>query len=222
MLIPIHEEITREALATRFPARFTESGRGVRGFSPRALEIIIAANKKQDDLRGQIGHDEFHFDNNALKKSYHYITEQRGQVIATLLGPGILAAWIAFGRLLHAAQDFYSHTNYVSLWLNQFDGTPPPPPSGIDPVQKSLIDSPDLRSGKLYLPFDVFYFVPFLRKISLSLLPRDSHGHMNLDSPKQGPRFEYARAAAVKRTQYEFDVLRKILPPEMFARFTDL
>jgi hypothetical protein len=69
---------------------------------------------------------------------------------------------------------------------------------------------------------DVLYFVPFLRKFSLALLPHDSHGKMNLDSPKQGTRFAYARAAAVKRTQYEFGILEKILTPEMFAKFTDL
>ena len=45
---------------------------------------------------------------------------------------------------------------------------------------------------------------------------------MNLDSPKQGARFEYARAAAVKRTQYEFELLKKILPPEMYVKFVDL
>jgi hypothetical protein len=207
MLIPIHEEMTREALQTRF--------------SPRALEVIIAANKRQDDFRNQIGHDEFHFDNNAFDKSHRYIIEQRGQVIATLLSPGILNAWIAFGRLLHAVQDFYSHTNYVSLWLDQFNSTPPPPPE-IDPVRKSLLNSPALRSGKLYLPFDALYYIPFLRKVSLSLLPHDSHARMNLDSPGQGPLFEYARAAAIKRTQHEFGILQKILTPEMFARFTDL
>jgi hypothetical protein len=45
---------------------------------------------------------------------------------------------------------------------------------------------------------------------------------MNLDSPQQGPHFEYARAAAVKRTVYEFEILEKILTPEMFSKFTDL
>jgi hypothetical protein len=207
MLVPVHEEITREALQSRF--------------SPRALEIILAANARQDSIGGLIGHDEYHFDSNAFEKSYRYIIEQRGLVIATLLSPGVLAAWIAFGRLIHAAQDFYAHTNYVSLWLAQFDGTPPPPPE-IDPVQKSLIESPNLHSGKLYLPFDLLYFVPFLRKLSLALSPRDSHARMNLDSPAQGPRFEYARAAAVKRTRHELELLQKILTPEMFARFTDL
>ena len=209
MLIPIHEEMTREALGSQFSAG--------------ALEIIIAANRKQDALSGQIGHDEFHFDNNAIDKGLRYINEQRGFVLASLLSPGVLSAWIAFGRLTHTAQDFYSHTNYISLWLDQFNGTPRAPrPPEIDPVQKSLIQSPSLHSGKIYFPLDVFYFIPFMRNFALKLLPDDSHGKMNLDSPKQGPRFEYARAAAVKRTQYEFELLKKILPTELFAKFTDL
>ncbi|HET7144622.1 MAG TPA: hypothetical protein VFI68_11425, partial [Anaerolineales bacterium] len=194
MLIPIHEEMTREALGTCV--------------SPRALEVVLAANSKQDSLHRQIGHDEIHFDNNALEKGRNYINEQRGYVIAALLSPGVLSAWIAFGRLTHTVQDFYAHTNYVSLWLDQHNGTPPAP-SEIDPVQKDLLESPGLRSGKVYLPMDVLYFVPFLRKLSLALLPRDSHGWMNLDSPRQGFKFDYARVAAIKRTQYEFDVLKK-------------
>lgn len=214
MLIPVHEEMIRETLSPHF--------------SPRALEIIIAANLKQDSWRGQIGHDEFHYDNNAIEKGDRYISEQRGYIIATLLSPGILSAWIAFGRLLHAAQDFYSHTNYVSMWLDAHarNGAPPSPASSpqreIDPVQKDLLRSPNLHSGKIYLPMDALYFVPFLREFSLKLLPSDSHGRMNLDSPQQGPNFAYARAAAVKRTQYEFELLQKLLTPEMFARFVDL
>ena len=207
MLVPIHEEMTREALSSRV--------------SSRAFEVIIAANRKQDAISGQIGHDEFHFDNNAIDEGRRYINEQRGFVIASLLSPGVLSAWIAFGRLTHTAQDFYSHTNYISMWLDQYSGTPPTPPE-IDPVQKDLIESPKIHSGKIYFPMDVLYFVPFLRKVSLALLPHDSHGRMNLDSPKQGPRFAYARTAAVKRTQYEFEILEKILTPEMFAKFTDM
>ena len=207
MLVPIHEEMTREALSSRV--------------SSRALEVIIAANRKQDAIFGQIGHDEFHFDNNAIDEGRRYINEQRGFVIASLLSPGVLSAWIAFGRLTHSAQDFYSHTNYISMWLDQYPGTPPTPPE-IAPVQKDLIESPKIHSGKIYFPMDVLYFVPFLRKVSLALLPHDSHGRMNLDSPKQGPRFAYARTAAVKRTQYEFEILEKILTPEMFAKFTDM
>lgn len=190
-------------------------------FSPRALEVIIAANRKQDALSGQIGHDEYHFDNNAIEKGLRYINEQRGFVIASLLSPGILSAWIAFGRLTHTAQDFYSHTNYISLWLDQFNGAPPAPPE-VDPLQKDLVNSPRLHSGRIYLPLDALYFVPFLRNFALKFLPEDSHGKMNLDSPAQGEKFDYARSAAVKRTLHELDLLKKILTPEMYSRFTDL
>jgi hypothetical protein len=207
MLEVHHTEMMHEALGARV--------------SPRALEVMIAANLKQDSPAGLLGHDEYHFDNNAFDESYRYIKEQRGYVIAALLSPGVLSAWIAFGRLTHAVQDFYAHTNYVSMWLREGNDTPRAS-SEIDPLRKDLIQHPALHSGRVYLPMDALYFVPFLRKFSLALLPRDSHGWMNLDSPAQGPQFEYARAAAVKRTVYEFELLEKILTPEMFARFTDL
>ena len=208
MLKHIHVEITREALSGRF--------------SPRALAIISAANHRQDALRRQIGHNEYHFDNNAMEASYRYINEQRGFVLASLLLPNSSSAWPAFGRLIHTAQDFYAHTNYVSLWLSRYRDSAPPPPSEIDPVEKSLIHSPDLHSGKLYYPLGILYFIPILRKLVMPIMPRDSHAWMNLDSPEHNPQFEYARVAAVKRTQHEFGILEKLLPPEMFGRFTDL
>jgi hypothetical protein len=189
--------------------------------SERALETVIAANIKQDSLKNQIGHDEIHFDNNAIDEGHAYIREQRGLLLASLLSPGVSSAWSAFGRLTHTAQDFYSHTNYVSLWLDRHNGTPPMPPE-IDPVIKDLMQSSSLRSGKIYLPLDALYFIPFTKKFALSILPKDSHAWMNLDSPAQGERFEYARAAAVKRTVHEFELLQKLLTPELFAKFTDI
>lgn len=206
MLTSIHTAMTHEALDSHM--------------SPRAVEIIIAANLKQDNLQGQFGHDEYHFDNNAFDKAYAYVNEQRGHVLASLMSPGVLSAWIAFGRLTHAVQDFYSHTSYIQMWLAQYGETPPPAPE-IDPLQKDIIESPGFYSAKVYLPWDVIYFIPGLRKLALAFLPKDSHGAMNLDSPGQGPWFDYARAAAVKRTLYEFQLLEKILPPEMLRKFVD-
>lgn len=211
MLTAYHIQMTTEALSECV--------------SPRALEVIIAANNKQDSLRGQFGHDEYHFDNNAFDKAYRYINEQRGFVLASLMSPGVVSAWIAFGRLTHTVQDFYAHTNYVPMWVDAHsqNGTlPASRPPEIDPVDKSLIESPNLHSGKVYLPWDVLYFIPFLRKFSLAMMPRDSHGWMNLDSPKQGPNFDYALAAGMKRTKYEFGILEKLLTPEMYTKFTDL
>lgn len=206
MLEQYHIEMTREALSPHF--------------SERALEIIIAANLSQDNLKNQIGHDELHYDNNAIDQGDRYIIEQRGIIIATLLSPGILAAWVAFGRMLHTAQDFYAHTNYVTMWLDQFDGAPPSP-AKIEPLNMQLVKSPKLHSGKIYLPMDALVFIPFLKPLALKLLPRDSHGWMNLDSPAQGPKFPYAFAAGAKRSAHELELLRKLLTPEMFARFTD-
>lgn len=198
--------MTREALASHF--------------SPRAMEIILAANVRQDALRNQFFHDEIHYDNNAIDAGDRYINEQRGHVLATLLSPGILGAWIAFGRLLHTAQDFYAHSNYVDLWLGQFDGAPPTPPE-IEPLKRELVKSPNLRTGRIYLPMDALYYFRLTRPLALMLLPKDSHGWMNLDEPSRGPKFHYAIAAATKRTTHEFDLLRKLLTPEMFARFID-
>jgi hypothetical protein len=206
MISKYHIEMTRTALAPHV--------------SERALEIILAANVKQDALRNQFGHDEIHYDNNALAAGDRYINEQRGYVLVTLLSPGILGAWVAFGRLLHTAQDFYAHTNYVTLWLDQFDAAPPPPPE-IDPLKKELMRSPELHSGKIYIPLDMLYFIKPIRPWVLKLLPKDSHGWMNLDTPDQGPKFDYAISAATQRSVHELELLRKLLTPEMYARFTD-
>ena len=208
MLTYVHREVTREALNGRL--------------SPRALEIVVAANIRQDALRYQIGYDQYHFDNNKFDASDRYVHEQRGYVLANLLTPVVAPAWVAFGKLTHTVQDFYSHTNYVSLWHSRYKDSTPPPPPEIDAVDGSLIRSRELCSGKVYYPLEILYFIPGFRRLALSILPRDSHAHMNLDSEKCGPLFAYARVAAVKRTQHELSVLEKLLTPEMFERFVDL
>jgi len=208
MLSQYHIGMTREALGEYF--------------SEQALQIITKANINQDRFWGQFGHDEFHFDNNAIDKGNRYINEQRGYILATFIGTGVstVAAWSAFGRLLHSAQDFYAHSNYVTLWLDAQNGTPHS--SGeIDPLKKDILTSPKLHSGKVYLPMDAIYFIKPLRSFALKLLPKDSHGWMNLDTPEKGFKFDYAISAAVKRTKHEFELLQKMLTPEMLAKFVD-
>jgi hypothetical protein len=189
-------------------------------FSPRALEAIIAANLNQDHVRGQIGHDEYHFDNNAFEKSYAYIEEQRALTVSALLANDATSAWAAFGRLTHTAQDFYAHSNYVDLWLvRQLEGAHPTPPD-IDPVDPNMIQSEALRSGKIYW-FELLSFIPGLKAWVLSRLPRDAHGWMNLDSPERGPHFEFAFQAGIKRTRLEFEQTTKDLPEEVCRLFFD-
>jgi len=208
MLKSVHTDITRRALGQTF--------------SPHALDVVIAANLGQDALSGQLGHDEFHFDNNAFDKSRAYIKEQRALIRPALERGDVDAARRAFGRLTHTAQDFYAHTNYVDLWIAcQPDGMTPAP-AEIDPLDDDLLYSTTLRSGKLYYPLEALSFVPVLRKLMLPLLPRDSHAWMNLDSAERGPMFEYAFNAAVKRTRYEFDTTVRGLSVELDTSFTGL
>ncbi|MCZ2120708.1 MAG: hypothetical protein LC108_00420 [Anaerolineales bacterium] len=207
MLKTIHAEMTQTALETRM--------------SPRALKIIISANLGQDAFSGQVGHDEYHFDNNAFDKANAYLQAQRETLRTALPAANLPLAWSAFGRLTHAVQDFYSHSNYVSMWLAEHADAPPAP-AEIDPLRKDLLESPRLHSGRVCLPWDAVYFIPGLRGLALKFLPEDSHGKMNLDSPKQGTKFAYARAAAIKRTVYEFDYVAKGLSAELVRKFSDV
>jgi len=207
MLKPYHIETTRLALGEQF--------------SSRALKQITAANLHQDRLLGQIGHEEYHFDGSAFKKSNRYVEEQRALTISSLVANHAPSAWAAFGKLSHAVQDFYSHSNYVDLWLSSHsNGTRPTPPE-IDPVDPDIINTPALRSGTIYLPLEAFYFLPPLKPLAMSMLPRDSHAWMNLDSPEQGTNFEYAFQAAVKRTRIEFEKTTSDLPRDVVSVFVD-
>ncbi len=205
MLTEYHIEIMFEALGDHLGAR--------------AVGEMTNANIHQDRFAGQFGHDEFHFDNNAFEKTYRYIEQQRALTIESLQKKDAKSAWAAFGRMTHTVQDFYAHSNYVTLWLNRFDGQTPPPPSEIDPLHPDLIHSPDLRSGKTYPPLEYLYFVKSLRRYVLPLIPRDSHAWMNLDSPEQGFKFEYAMQAAIKRTRIEYEKTMSGLSRELIALF---
>ena len=189
-------------------------------FSSRALERIIQANLRQDWIPGQVGHPEYHFDHNAFDRSYAYIEEQRTLTISALMANDIPAAWSAFGKLTHTAQDFYAHSNYIDLWrAHQPNGTHPSS-SEIDPIHPDLLHSPALRSGKVYLR-EIITLIPFLKTFGMSILPRDAHGWMNLDSPERGPNFPYAFQAARERTFIEFEKTTNHLPEHLLTRFTD-
>jgi len=187
----------------------------------RALSVMTTANVKQDQFAGQFGHDEYHFDNNAFEKTYAYIEEQRALTISSLQKNDAPSAWRAFGRMTHSVQDFYAHSNYIAMWLSRFDGQTPPAPPEVVPVDPSLLASPDLRSGRVYYPLEFLYYIRKLRLLSLRLLPYDSHAWMNLDSPEQGFKFEYAMQAAIKRTRIEYEKTMTGLSRDLLALFVN-
>lgn len=179
--------------------------------SPEILEIIIAANLGQDGLMGQIAHPEYHFDSNTFVLGLTYIESQR-QIARKYLHssdhppsnprPG----WQALGRLLHGAQDFYAHSNYVYLWLDSHRGAIP---EEIDPLDPMVLNSPSLRSGRTYYPLELFDFIPYLHPLALRLLPHDLHAWMNMDGPERGLLFAYSLCAARKRSSYEFGLVNE-------------
>lgn len=193
--------------------------------SPGALETIIAANLGQDALRYQFGHDHFHCDNNSFSASDAYIRQQRravGDALAnseTLPAPPTTvpkAVWRAFGRLTHTAQDFYAHSNYVTLWRER---CPDARADQIDPLLGELLNDSRLRSGRLYYPLEALSFVPGLQALVVPLLPLDSHARMNKDDSSR-PGFDFAYAAAVKRTELEFQNIIRTLTPAQAALFS--
>ncbi|HSO27507.1 MAG TPA: hypothetical protein VLS48_05515 [Anaerolineales bacterium] len=166
-------------------------------------------------------HPEYHFDNNRLTAGASYIRRQRDLALHNLKQHKPRPAWQAFGRLLHAAQDFYAHTNYVRLWIALHTGPPEltAPPDLIDPLTPRLLDSKDLYSGRLDWFWETISRVPGLQAYAQRRAPDGSHYCMNLDSPEQGPLFAYAYHAALKRTQVEHTQIRVDLAPTLHAVF---
>jgi len=181
-----HREITTQALN--------------RHIYPAALQNVIAANLGQDAIQYQFGHDHFHYDNNSFQAGDTYCQKLRHDLRIALSRSDYRLARQLLGRLTHTVQDFYAHSNYVSLWREQ---NPNSLPDQIEPELVEITASHRLRSGKIYFPLEVFSFIPVLKPLVLPMLPRDSHAWMNLDDPSC-PDFPYAFAAAVRRTELEF------------------
>ncbi len=188
-----HTEITRLALRARF--------------GPVALDEIIAANLAQDALQNQLGSKaHFHFDNNKIEESLAYVESLHGQIatLAAASGRGNQQR-AALGRLCHAVQDFYAHSNYVDLWLVGHDH-PVPPACAIDGLIPELLNHPDLRTGTFVLLRDLIYYIPLIGALwRRFFVPQGSHEAMNLDSPDRGWKFSYAMVAARQRTVDEYE-----------------
>jgi|APSaa5957512622_1039677.scaffolds.fasta_scaffold84786_2 hypothetical protein len=210
MKLIYHKAITLKALNDRV--------------TPYAARVIVRANQGQDGLVGLLRHPEYHF-NNTLSVGLDYLEQQR-EVIFQVLNHTIadpdttpLIAWKALGRLFHAIQDFYAHSNYVRLWVDLFAKETPQSPDQIDPVVEEIMTHPDLGTGKVYFLEQISYPLFFIRPFSWRFLPHDAHLHMNLDHPGRGPLFAYAFTAARKRTKYEFERILKRLSPDQQMLF---
>lgn len=176
-------------------------------FAPADLETIIQANLGQDSLRGLLN-PLYHFDNSLFAPCEAYVAQQRQTaVIACTQQQNRPAALQAFGRLLHGRQDFYAHSNWVSLWVAAQGGPANCHPADI-PICPDSTAVPGLISGRAAIPLYLLYRIPLFGRLLRRLyFPPDTHDAMNLDDPGRGPLFPFALAAATKHTQAELDLL---------------
>lgn len=205
MKIVYHRQITQQAIQSQV--------------SQRAMEVIIAANIGQDALRYQVGHDHFHFDSSAFSQGNAYVKSQHKIIQPALTQGNPQSAWQAFGRLSHAAQDFYAHSNYVALWLARNNGDNRTP-EHIDPLDQDILLSNDLHSGKPHL-FDLLLYMNLLLASWLKMAPKNSHLAMNIDGPDR-LNFDFVFSAAAMRTQFEFARALNNLPVDLAGAFTDI
>ncbi len=111
--------------------------------------------------------------------------------------------WINFGKLTHAAQDFYAHTTYIRLW-SELDGNLKKMPVAEDILIPELLSDPSLISGRFYAPWEWITFLPWIGPKIGQLFPKDSHAYLNNDSPASR-FFDQVYQAAVLRTVYEYN-----------------
>jgi len=194
MFTQYHLSITREALSERL--------------SSTALKAILMGNINQDNLSGQVGHPEYHFDDNAFDQGNQYLDQLRTDTLRVIRQRGdLLPAWKSFGKLTHAGQDFYAHSNYIDLWSEK-NGNPGDTLFGEqDILLTELLNDPRLISGKSYNPWGLITILPWIGPIFAPLLPADSHARLNKDSPSRNKYFPLAYKAAVYRTIFEYNEL---------------
>lgn len=177
-------------------------------FSDSALSTIITANIKQDRLRYQIGHDHIHFDGSAFSEGFQYISEQEEDIIAQIAQGKYNHAREAFGRTLHACQDFFSHSNYIKLSIKKH---PQLTPEEIEINDTKIFHHPELKSGKNYGLIELFAMIPLLSGWVKTWMPLDSHARMNLDSPSAGIEFDFAYCAALKATVSAYERVAQLI-----------
>ena len=187
--------------------------------SQRALQSVVRGNLMQDGLTGLLFHPEYHFDDNRFQAGEAYLAAQRRLAQSALLDGDLARAWQAFGRLSHAAQDFYAHSNYTQLYR---EAHPTSLPEEIDPLDPPILNSPRLRSGQVHWGWEILlHLLPGVAYRLRSRIPAGTHASMNLDHPGRGPRFAFAVEAAIKRTAHEFNALLESLDVPLRQRFCD-
>lgn len=207
MLPQYHRQLLLDALSDKFSAN--------------AMQVIIRGNLSQDLPAGQIGHPEYHFDDSQIAAGNDYIRSLRESALQRLIeNQDIESCWLNFGKLTHAAQDFYAHTNYIRLWRESQEDKNKLP-SAEEILLPELLGHPTLMSGRFYAPWEWITFLPWLGPKIGMLFPKNSHAFMNNNSPAS-KYFPQAYQAAVLRTVFEYNqFINQLNRPDLEPTFLD-
>jgi len=141
-----------EAVAFNSHEDITTEGLKAENISDLSSEMIEDGNEGQDNIFSpNFNNGAHHFDNCMIEQGISYINAQQNRVVlfakdAPTDNDAKRKALEAFGELLHTAQDFYAHTNYVELFLAN---NPSSQPSDIPIVDWNALPS-NLRSGYFF------------------------------------------------------------------------
>lgn len=129
---PVKAFKTFEAFGGAIHREITQKGLTPQGFSERTITQIVEGNTWSDlgygdpltgdQFNGGFLHDNVHCDGNMFRECLDYIKAQRKKTVAetaTSYTSGPRKALYEFGKLLHTAQDFYSHANWIELQLDE-------------------------------------------------------------------------------------------------------
>jgi hypothetical protein len=193
MLSRYHVEMTTQAIGAFF--------------TPASLREITRANVGQDSLPSMFGVDAHrHVCDCTVSDSFDYINEEHAFIAELAQTPGHESIQrAALGRLLHTVQDFYAHTNYITLWLAEKGSAERVDATGMDGLDPHILTHPSLQIAQWLTWREPFYYVPGVgHLLRWFWLPAQSHEAINLDSPSRGSHFHLATAVACQRTRAEY------------------
>ena len=159
----IHQNISSAALTPQ-------------GISEASFQVIDDGNTSQDiPETAKFSDATHHCDNSKLAESFAYIQERTQFIIEQAFQAhrnqeALKNALYAFGELLHTAQDFYSHTNYIELNLKRNVSLRPEdiPLFNWDNLKESPPQPAGIKSGYFY------YENPALNEATITFLSRDA------------------------------------------------
>jgi hypothetical protein len=199
----IHGEITRSAV----------NGLNI---SPQWLDRIVASNKEQDS--NEVTHvppitpnshyeGRHHFDRNtivvgasttAFKAGAGYLKEQRAKTLTAINNSTPAEAADALGRATHALQDFFAHSNYIDLPVNDQEKLRKALGDPSLPIPASLrLTGYDRQTGKV-IPGDDYSHEQFSKDGPPLIGPESPESKVLVGNKT---KHEIARAAAVTATR---------------------